>query len=407
MSEVSPLWAMRDSAMGGYDRGMKAAERDRSFLVDAAMAIVLFVSSLLSMVGLPEIEGVQSVDVFTFVLIATATLPLAWRRRLPVSVVVVALASFMTYVAIGYPPSWALFGLSFALYSVGTELPFDRSRIIGGGVIAIATLWAFVGVFVESVPWTGVLGTLLFFTFPWLLGLEARRRSQRAKDLEARAVKAEMLHAQEEIEAVRVERARIARELHDAVAHEMTVMTIHAAAAERAITTDPQAAERSLGIVQDAGRRGLTEMRRLLGLLREGGDAEAAPQPGMDSVPALVAQMADAGLQVVLEVDGEPTELSAGVDLSAYRIVQESLTNVIRHAGPDVHAVVHLTYTPDALEITVADNGRGASEGLGAEQSGHGLVGMEERAALLGGSMVAGPRAGGGYHVHATIPMAT
>jgi len=249
------------------------------------------------------------------------------------------------------------------------------------------------------------MGVLLILTFPWLVGVESRRREQRALDLEARAIRAEMSGEQDTAEAVRNERARIARELHDVVAHEMTVMTIQASAAERVLDNDPRSARHALEAIEAAGRRGLTEMRRLLGLLRETGDLELGPQSGLDSLESLVHQMGVAGLPVEMRIEGTPRDLPAGIDLNAFRIVQESLTNTTRHAGPGATANLLVTYRVDELDIEVSDDGRGAAESLVSSEAGHGLMGMEERVSLLDGSLSAGPRVGGGYRVHATIPI--
>jgi signal transduction histidine kinase len=368
-------------------------------------AVVLFAASILSLAGLPELGDVRPLDPGAFALIAAQTLTLAWRRRSPTAVLVVVTAAFMVERGLNYPPSWAYFGMAIALYTVGAELPARRSKVVAGVTIALSVAWTGVGTVVYGISLTVVLGVLLYLTFPWLVGLESRRREQRALDLEARATRAEIAREQEAVNAVRNERRRIARELHDVVAHEMTVMTIQAAAAERVIESDPVEAQRSMKIVEDAGRRGLTEMRRLLGLLRGDNDLRLDPQPGLDSLDRLAVQMIEAGLPVDMTVEGDPRELPAGIDLSAFRIVQESLTNTVRHAGPGATAGVLVTYREEELEIDVSDNGRGAAESLVSTGYGHGLIGMEERVTLLDGSLSAGPRAGGGYRVRVTIPI--
>jgi signal transduction histidine kinase len=214
-----------------------------------------------------------------------------------------------------------------------------------------------------------------------------------------------MTTEQEATEAVQRERARIARELHDVVAHEMTVMTVQASAAERVVESDPEQARLSMKLVGESGRRGLTEMRRLLGLLRYSDDLQLDPQPGLDSLEALAAQLNEAGQSVQMEITGSRRTLPAGIDLNAYRIVQESLTNTARHAGPGATATVVVTYDDVTLDIDILDDGRGAAQGLEAADSGHGLIGMKERVSLLDGSLSTAPRVGGGYRVHATIPI--
>ena len=202
--------------------------------------------------------------------------------------------------------------------------------------------------------------------------------------------------------AVADERVRIARELHDAVAHHVSLLVVQAGAIRESLP--PGAPQRGVADSMAAtGRQALREMRNMLGLLRtgDGGAAEREPQPGVGDLRALLDQTRAAGVQVDYSVEGEERELPVGVDLSAYRIVQESLTNVVRHAGP-ARASVRLRYLRDSLELTVSDDGQGRSNGDGG---GHGIVGMRERAALFGGELEAGPAPGGGWTVHALLPL--
>ena len=203
-------------------------------------------------------------------------------------------------------------------------------------------------------------------------------------------------------EAVSNERIRIARELHDVVAHQVTVATVQSAGAQRVLGTDSARAADAMQAAEEAGHRALTEMRRLLGMLRTDDPMATAPQPGLDALESLVAQMNQAGLATTLSVAGETRELPPGVDLNAYRIIQESLTNALKHGGPKVRAEVKLNYSDDTLTVDVVDDGRGAAAPAG---DGQGLVGMHERVALLRGSMQAGPRPGGGFRVAAKIPI--
>src|SRR5690606_30085364 len=194
----------------------------------------------------------------------------------------------------------------------------------------------------------------------------------------------------------------IARELHDVVAHSVSVMVVQATAAMRALRRDPDRSEEALEHVTATGRQSLVELRRLLGLLRGGDDASFTPQPRLEELDALVAQFRDAGLDVTLAVEGTPRPLSSGVDLSAYRIVQEALTNALKHAGP-ARVAVRVRYEPSVLDITVDDDGGVVAAGVPAANGaprgsapGHGLVGMRERAALVGGELEVGPRPDGG-----------
>ena len=201
--------------------------------------------------------------------------------------------------------------------------------------------------------------------------------------------------------AVEDERARISRELHDVIAHSVSVMTVQASAVRRLLQPEQEREREALLVVEETGRQALTEMRRLLGILREEGSSpERAPQPGIATLEALVEDVRQAGLPVVLTVEGEPLRLPPGVDLSAYRIVQEALTNALRHAGP-AHAWVAVRYGGDDVEIEVANDGRSDGE----RGQGQSLVGMRERVALVGGELTAGPRKGGGFSISARLPV--
>lgn len=386
---------------------MQLSNRQRILVVDSAIAIAMFAFALLSLIGLPELLGTRSVDAFGFFLIAAQTLSLAWRRRYPVMVLVIVAGAFIIDRGLDYPSSWAFFGTAFALYTVGAELRARKSLIVGGVTIAVIVAWTAVGVWVYDLPAPVVLTIFGFATFPFVLGREARRREQRALALEARAIRAEFDRERQAEHAVQEERTRIARELHDVVAHEVTVMTVQAAAARRIIDDDPSGAAVAMSTVEDSGRRALIEMRRLLGLLRVDEHRDLAPLPGLDALDALVEQLGDAGLKVRLTVEGKRRSLPAGVDVNAYRIVQESLTNTVKHAGLGAQAEVVVAFSDDDLRILVNDDGLGAAGSFADDGQGHGLAGMRERVALLDGSLVAGPQPGGGYRVRATIPLSS
>jgi signal transduction histidine kinase len=202
--------------------------------------------------------------------------------------------------------------------------------------------------------------------------------------------------------AVRREQARIARELHDIVAHRIVVMVAQAGASKRMFDAEPEQARQALTSIESLGREALIEMRRLLGVLWTTDDESKAPQPGLAELPALVSQMQQAGLPVELRVSGQPRTLPAGVELNAYRIIQEALTNTLKHAGP-TRAEVELTYHPEFLELHIRDGGNGGGTSL--PTPGHGLVSMRQRAALLGGAVTVGPRSGSGFVVTAKLPV--
>ncbi|MGC0272961.1 sensor histidine kinase [Pseudactinotalea sp. Z1739] len=244
---------------------------------------------------------------------------------------------------------------------------------------------------------------LFYFGGAWLLGRAVRRRDERNRTLRELSLRLEREREQEARLAAAEERTRIARELHDVVAHGVGVMVVQAEAAEEILTTRPDLAEKALAQIQTSGREALTELRHLLGVLRQEADGPTTgPQPSMADLPALVAQVTDTGLDVTLTVRGEERPVGAGVELSAYRIVQEALTNTRRHARA-TQAKVDIRYGPDQLELLVTDNGTATTGDGELGSHGHGVVGMRERVASYGGSFEAGPIAEG-FSVRAVLP---
>jgi signal transduction histidine kinase len=241
------------------------------------------------------------------------------------------------------------------------------------------------------------------FGIAWAAGFALRERAEKAEAAELRAIQAEREREAAARVAVAEERARIARELHDIVAHAVSVMVLQVGAVRHKLPDERAADREALTGVERAGRTALAEMRRLLAAMRrEGDDVEFAPQPGLDGLDALLREIGRAGLPVELHVDGDPVPLPRGIDLSAYRIVQEGLTNTLKHAGAS-DADVTVRYRPDELEIEIRDNGRGTAttDGLG-----HGLVGIRERVKLYGGEMTAGTATGGGFVLSTRLPLA-
>jgi signal transduction histidine kinase len=243
---------------------------------------------------------------------------------------------------------------------------------------------------------------LLFFTV-WLCGFGLSRRLERAREAEERAARLELEREAEARTAVADERARIARELHDVVGHAVSVMTVQASGVRRLLMPEQVREREALEIVEQTGREALAEMRRLVGVLRRPEEAPAlAPQPSLQYLDQLVENTREAGLPVDIRIEGEATDLPAGVDLTAYRLVQEALTNAMKHAKAS-RAEVVVRYGLDAVELQVSDDGRGFSDG-NADSGGHGLVGMRERVAVYGGELQAGPRPEGGYMLRARLP---
>jgi signal transduction histidine kinase len=245
----------------------------------------------------------------------------------------------------------------------------------------------------------------IFMSVAWASGFILSRRSEHLREMAQRARQAELEQTAAANRAVTEERQRIARELHDVIAHSVSVMTVQAGAVRRLLTPEQEKERVALETVESTGRQALTEMRRLVGLLREqGAMPEFTPQPGMGTIDDLLEGVRAAGLPVELEVAGAPRELPPGIDLAAYRVVQEALTNALKYAGP-AHAWVGVTWRDGELELEIANDGRGMNAGDGDGSGGHGLAGMRERVSLYGGEIESGERNGGGYVVRARLPL--
>jgi signal transduction histidine kinase len=288
-------------------------------------------------------------------------------------------------------------------YAGGAFLEGWRSRlalVLGAAVLSVSAAAAG-SQFVANLIWdVAIIGLL-----PWFIGRMMRERAAHGRAARRRA---ELLDSQREYHARAAalgERARLAREIHDVIAHSVSVMVIQAAGARTVMDREPDRAQEALLSVERAGREALAEMRRLLGVLGDGQHMrELAPQPGIEDLDELVSRTRKAGLPASISVVGEPISVAPGLSLCAYRVVQEALTNAIKHAGA-ARAEVSVRWGPDALELEVIDNGSAAGDGAAAP-GGHGLVGMRERAALHGGSVEAGPGPAGGFVVRARIPLA-
>jgi len=328
-------------------------------------------------------------------LVAAAALVLAERRRHPITVLAISVTAVSVYSLLGYVNGAALLSPTLALYAVSVAVPVRE-----GLVAALVTLVALMTATGVSNPF-GITGGG-FFLIPALIaaaffgGIAVSNRRAYVASIQARA-------EDEASRRVGEERLRIARELHDVVAHTMATINVQATAAAHVLTERPETAAAALQAIRVASKDGLRELRAILNVLRQADDAEpTAPAPGLAHLDTLVAGAVQAGLPTELRVSGEAAALPMPVDLAAYRIIQESLTNAIRHAGPAT-ATVSLTYSDAELLIEVADNGRGAAPI--AATGGHGLIGMRERAAAAGGTMRAGSTPGGGYLVCARLPV--
>jgi signal transduction histidine kinase len=279
--------------------------------------------------------------------------------------------------------------LLLAVYS-GAAHTSGRRTLLAGGMI--------VGMYVTNLGWQGITAdNVIFFAFlfgaPWVAGRAVRQRRLNERELELEVGRAAA--------SIVEERARIARELHDVVAHSISVMVLQARGGRHVLESEPTDAREAFAVIESTGQQALDEMRRLVGMLRSGDETlPLAPQPSLKELGTLVEQVRAAGLPVQLAVEGEPRDLPPGLDLSAFRIVQEALTNALTHAGP-ARARVMLRYRADELELEITDDGTGTGDGSG---SGYGLVGLRERVLVYGGELQAGRQPGGGYALRVRLP---
>jgi signal transduction histidine kinase len=381
---------------------------------DAVLAAAVYLGTVFLVDG-PDgaivVRPIGDVPIPVLLLFTVAGAALYWRRRAPLAVLGVAVTTWALTLGSGYAD---LGGVAIvALYSAGRHATEAQDRWAKVGVAA-AVVVVLVDGLTDPAPWgEAAFGAVVMFV-AWDVGRRLRLRSERA---------AQLLREQA-AEARRIvieERTRIARELHDVVAHRVSLMTVQAGAAKAVAAEDPEGALRAMAAVEEAGRQALDELRHLLGVLRpETGLDGLGPQPGLADLPRLVEQTRGAGLDVSLATDGVSSELPARVDLFAYRIVQEALTNVLKHAGPGARTEVRLGSDRNGIVIEVVDDGRGTDKGLesadgrqpvdsdrqrrSGRSAGHGIVGMRERARLLGGTLEARPRPDGGFRVVAHLP---
>jgi signal transduction histidine kinase len=364
---------------------------------DAVLAIVVFLATVFVTSEGPNeefaIRSLGDLSITAFIVAAVACGVLYRRRSQPLIVLGVTLVASALSLGIVYLEVVGI-AMLVALYSVGRYASHDQWSYtgLGGAFVVVAS-----SALLDEVT-AAEIGFGVFVVFAvWYIGRRIRIRGERAAQLQRE-------QAAEARRVVAEERTLIARELHDVVAHRVSMMIVQAGAAKTVAADDPEGALQAMEAVEKAGRQALDELRHLLGVLRPE-EAELpglGPQPGLTDVPRLVGQFGEAGLDVSLKTDGVQTDLPARVDLSAYRIVQEALTNVLKHAGPNSRAEVRLGTDNHEVVIEVLDDGHAATILPG---SGHGIAGMRERATLLGGSLDAGPRPGGGFQVVAHLPI--
>lgn len=369
---------------------------------DIALAVILALVTLAGSAGESHPNGhisslvaghhVPAAPPPAYLLVAASALVLVWRRRRPVLVLAISLAAAVAYTCLGYVNGAVILNPTFALYAVAVSVPLAQavglSALTMGGLMASSAAFDPLGATGGGfflIPGEAVAALLLGL---WV----ASRRAYTLREGEERARR-----------AVDTERLRIARELHDVVAHTMATINVQAGAAAHVIDQQPDQAAQALEAIKQASKEGLRELRGILNVLRQADEPDArSPAPRLTQLDTLVENASRAGLPTSVTIDGDMRSLAPTVDLTAYRIVQESLTNALRYAGPAT-AEVKLSYRDHWLEVEVLDSGRGQANGL-TQGGGHGIAGMRERAEAVGGTFTSGPRPEGGFHVRARLP---
>ena len=404
--------------MSTWDRLLRWEDSNR-FAVDAIGAVLLFL--VLAPLSVANTLGMGTSAAGSFVWSVLLVVPLAWRRVLPVASAGAVYGVGLAQIVVAPTVLPADVAVLVALYSVTVHGPVWAHRAAIGSALAAGVLLPLRLVADVYAPVVTVVALLIGTSSltVWAFGLVRRSRRETLEALVDRAVRLETERDQQAQLATQTERARIAREMHDIVAHSLSVVIAQADGGRYAAESDPAAAGRALETIAETGRAALTDMRRLLGVLRSEPDGrlraadgpgvlpeapltDTAPQPGEADIPRLVDQVRASGAHVSLVRMGEPRPLPPGVGLAVYRITQEALTNVLKHAGPAPRVTVVVQWRADSIDLDVTDDGRGAS--AGTDGLGQGLRGMHERATMFGGSVTAGPRPGGGYRVRASLP---
>ncbi|MGA4840086.1 sensor histidine kinase [Streptomyces sp. G45] len=355
--------------------------------------------ALLALIGREATNiGWPALDVRGYALAVLVSLPTLVRSRAPLAVCLVTYSIWFVYVAAGYWPVATSFGPMLSLYTVAVQCPPRTTGYCAGLITAI---WIFGGMVSHdnaSIP-SVAAQAICINALVWRMGYLARRSAELAR--KTRAEQQEKARR-----AVVEERGRIARELHDVVAHHMSVISVQAGLAKFVFDTDASTARSALGTISGTSAEALEEMRRMLRVLRaqeDDGEVPDAPMPGLARIEEMADRVRAGGVPVEFRVTGTPRPIAPGVELCAYRVVQEALTNVLKHAR-HASATVELRYHRDHIEVSVADDGEGVIPDRVGRGGGHGLIGMRERAKLYGGTISIGPRSTGGFAVRLTLP---
>ncbi len=374
-----------------------------TWVLDAVLATFFVVFGLVSASTTPpDGEVYDPLDWRAYVLVVVITAPYYLRRHIPLTVFCTSAVALVAYTALGYYEGGLPTIVLVGMYTVGAYS--TPRRIAIACAVMVVSLVVLLVEDTDDLGPAGFAANLAFFSVAVLFGWTVQTRRLRLAEAEERARILEREQAEERARAIADERLRIAQELHDVVAHSMSVIAVQAGVGLYVADRDAAEAKRALETISATSRSTLTELRRLLGVLREdGSEASRAPAPGLGDLERLAREVTDAGVPVELRVEGPLDEVPPGVDLTGYRIVQEALTNVLKHAGP-THAVVEVAVEDGTVGIEVRDDGRGV-DGR-SSGGGHGLLGMAERVAVYGGALETGPRPGGGFRVRAELPYA-
>jgi signal transduction histidine kinase len=369
------------------------------------VAVAVAIAMTLTISVATEQDATRSPDVLAYLLGLTVAALVLARRRWPMGVLVGSVGALFAYYGLGYPAFSPAVPLSAAAYFAAAAGHIRGAGAILAGVVIFGAGWQTLG---EDTSLLAVLGTNVvtdgaLLTIVLLLGEAIRNRRAWAEEVRRRLQRAAEDREHEAARRVAEERMRIARELHDVLAHAVAAINVQAGVAADVIDEEPEQAKASLRSIREQSRMAMTELKAAVGLLRGGAtDAAGAPAPGLAGLDALVQMARETGVQVEVLVAGTARPLPGAIDLTAYRIVQESLTNIVRHAHAAAAKVV-LRYDPGVVVVEVDDDGRGAADSRNGT-GGYGLVGLHERATALGGMFEAGPRPGGGFRVHAELP---
>lgn len=383
--------------------------REHRFVVDSLLVIPLILVSIATLTAQSPAQGNIPVTVAVVAGIGMLV-PLAWRRTRPVASGAAVAGFAIAYLAAGVFPNLPIVAVPMSVYALSAYGPRWAARaglitaLIGGALLPMRQFGTS-GAAVDFLVGTGLIATTCasIVLVSWLLGDLQNVRRRQLEDLSDRNRRLEIEREQEARLAASAERARIAREMHDVVAHSMSVMIAQADGGRYAAASDPAAAETTLSTISDTGRSALADMRRLLGVLRGDDDQQIRPQPTLADIPSLVSTIDATSLPTTLATTGPPTNLAAGAELAIYRIIQESLTNTMKHGGPGASARVLIGYAPRGVDVKIDDDGRGSGADV-TDGRGNGIRGMNERASLYGGTVTAGPAPGGGFIVHTYFP---